>query len=282
MPKGSLVLLLLPALMWTFSLRQPSFSFLLLVVAYFLGHYEWLSNGDMDAYFAVYSGLSLVFAGRYISSWRDRDLLSALGALALVMALKNEGLLFGLCFAAGACCALKTHAGFRWSQLRRRLLDTKGLLAGGLVFLGPIATWNVYRFTWGLQNELTKSPTEAFTRILTRLVDGTSLAYILRYLLIDANDLWAPAVIFVAVLITTRLFLRRPIHPGATASLIAALLYFGGMVVVYLSTPATLNYHLTTSAARTMATTRIVVLIGIYFLLVDLEQPVYSRTPTSE
>jgi hypothetical protein len=272
-PKGSLVLLLLPALLWTFSLRQRSASFVVLVITFFLGHYEWLSNGAMDAYLVVYSGLALVFVGRYTSTWHGHDLLSALCALGLVMALKNEGLLFGLCLGAATSGVLATRPAFRWSPLMQRLRHTRGLLAAGLVSFGPMATWNLYKFTWGLQNQLTKDPGDASARTLTRLVDGSSIPYVLHYLLVKANSLWAPLIVFCGLLLVTRLLLRRAVPPGATISLIAALLHFGGMVVVYLSTPATLEFHLFTSAARTMASTRMALLVGIYFLLANLERP---------
>jgi hypothetical protein len=71
------------------------------------------------------------------------------------------------------------------------------------------------------------------------------------------------------------------VPPGATISRIAAFLHFGGMVVVYLSTPATLEFHLFTSAARTMASTRMALLVGIYFLLVDLERPTVEGSHTA-
>jgi hypothetical protein len=104
-------------------------------------------------------------------------------------------------------------------------------------------------------------------------VDGSSVPHVLHYLLVEANSLWAPIIVFVGLLLVTRLLLRRAVPPGAAISFIAALLHLGGMVLVYLSTPATLDFHLFTSAARTMASTRMALLVGIYFLLADLERP---------
>jgi hypothetical protein len=189
------------------------------------------------------------------------------------MALKNEGLLFGLCLGAATSSVLARRLELRWSPLMQRLRNTRGLLAAGLLSFGPMATWNLYKFTWGLQNQLTKDPGDASARILTRFVDGSSVPHVLHYLLVEANSLWAPIIVFVGLLLVTRLLLRRAVPPGAAISFIAALLHLGGMVLVYLSTPATLDFHLFTSAARTMASTRMALLVGIYFLLADLERP---------
>jgi hypothetical protein len=60
-------------------------------------------------------------------------------------------------------------------------------------------------------------------------------------------------------------------HPGALVAALTAMLHFCGMVVVYLSTPATLYFHLTTSATRTMASTRIALLVSMFFLLSEFE-----------
>jgi hypothetical protein len=72
---------------------------------------------------------------------------------------------------------------------------------------------------------------------------------------------------------------RRQLHPGAVAATIAAVLHFCGMFVVYLSTPAELTFHLTTSAFRTMASTRVSLLVAIFFVLADLERPAPVEVP---
>jgi hypothetical protein len=41
---------------------------------------------------------------------------------------------------------------------------------------------------------------------------------------------------------------------------------------VYLSTPLSLTFHLSTSATRTLTTANMALLIGVYFLLSPLEQ----------
>jgi len=270
-PKGSLFLLLVPAVLWIFSFRRRTASFIFIVAAFFLGHVEWLSNGYMDAYLIVYSGLTLLFLGRYLCDGREVDLLSGACCLGIVTCLKNEGLLFAVALTLSLVAVLSFQASTCRARLVTSLRTDPTLGFRLLLFAGPTLTWGVYKVTWGLQNELTKDPADAGSRIMGRLLDGESLIYTLRYMGIDANGLWVPALTVVAALVFVAWQRLRP-HPGATTALLTALLHFGGMLTVYLSTPATLYFHLTTSAARTMASTRIALVVALFFLLADLER----------
>jgi len=54
-------------------------------------------------------------------------------------------------------------------------------------------------------------------------------------------------------------------------SLITAVIYYCGIVIIYLMTPANLNWHLATSVQRTMLTVSSCMFAGIFFLLKELE-----------
>ena len=270
LPKGSLLVLLTPAVIWAFSFRKRAASFVLLFLMLFLGHYEWLSNGYMDAYLVVYSALALLFVGRYLVDRRDFDLHSAFFAVGIATSLKNEGLLVALCLVAALGITTMGFTNYGLKSLAPRLLREPRHLAVLLIAAAPTVMWNAYKWTWGLQNELTRQPSDALSRVATRVFDGPSVGYVLHYMTVEANGLWVPAgLVAVTLFFSTRLRVRM--HPGALVAAWTALLYFCGIGVVYLSTPSTLDFHLTTSAPRTMASTRIALLVSMYFLLSTFE-----------
>jgi hypothetical protein len=270
LPKGSLLVLLTPAVFWAFSFRSWTASFALLIVMLFLGQYEWLSNGYMDAYLVIYSALALLFMGRYLVEGRDFDLHSAFLSVGIVTSLKNEGLLFALCLVAALGIATKGFTKDGLTNAATRLLAQRGYLAVLLIAVAPTVLWSVYKWTWGLQNELTRQPLGALSRVATRVFDGPSVGYVLHYMAIEANGLWVPAgLVAITLFFSTRLRVR--VHPGALVAAWMALLHFCGIGLVYLSTPSTLQFHLTTSAPRTMASTRIAFLVSMYFLLATFE-----------
>ena len=111
LPKGSLLVMLVPLSLWVFSFRQKSATFILLVLMFFfsLGA-AWLTNGYMDGYLAGYCGVALLSFGRYLSERRDTDLYSGVCALGIAASIKNEGLLFGLCLVAALLVIGATHS----------------------------------------------------------------------------------------------------------------------------------------------------------------------------
>ena len=100
LPKGSLLVMLVPLTLWVFSFCQKSLSFIWLVLIFFFSLGAWLWNGYMDGYLALYCGVALLLFGRYLSERRDMDLYSGICALGIGASMKNEGLLFGLCVMA--------------------------------------------------------------------------------------------------------------------------------------------------------------------------------------
>jgi len=68
LPKGSLLVMLVPLTLWVFSFCQKSLSFIVLAVIFFLSLGAWLWNGVMDGYLALYSAVALLLFGHM----RDR------------------------------------------------------------------------------------------------------------------------------------------------------------------------------------------------------------------
>lgn len=270
LPKGSLLVTLVPAVLWAFSFRKQAASFVLLILVFFLGQYGWLSNGYMDGYLVLYSGLTLLFVGRYLSERRDFDLHSAIWALGIAVCLKNEGLLFGVCLVIALLCIVPGVTEFGARDVAKRLRTDHRLLAVLLLSMAPTITWTIYKGAWGLQNDLTGQPLGALSRILSRVSDGASARYLFEYLTVEANGIWVlTGLVAVTALFSIRERVR--LHPGALIAALTAALYFCGLYVIYLSSPYGLDFHLGTSATRTMASARVALLVSMFFLLSGLE-----------
>lgn len=268
-PKASLLVMLLPPLLWTFSIRRAAPSFVLLVLLFFFSYYEWLSNGYMDAYLAIYSGFALLFMGRYLRSRHEPDLVTALCAIGIACSLKNEGLLFALCLGAAVAALGLLDTGVL-RALAGSIRRTPSVAVAAALALAPVLVWTGYTRAWGLQNSVAGKPSEALARLAARAGDGESVRLVVDYLAVRANGLWLVAALVLLGLAVTRAE-RWRVHPGALAGALTALMHFAGMALVYLSTPTGLAGHLDTSAARTMNTTRVVLFVALYFLLADME-----------
>jgi hypothetical protein len=286
LPKGSLVLMLVPIALWTFSFRKITLSFVLLVLSIFAGLGAWHWNGFMDGYLAIYSAVALLTFGRYLSQGTTVDLCSSMVAIGIAASLKNEGLLFAVCFIA-AVLAL----GVKYSECSVRRLATRlrsdYLVVGVLLLsIAPTLMWAVCKKAWGIQSELVGDPFQTFTRLAVRLFDGTTAQYLLGYLTVRAT---AASLLtgVVAALVVFQWRRRLKLHPGAAVAALTATLYICGLYAIYLSTPYNLQFHLTTSGTRTMTTGTIALIVGVFFLLSDLEagegpveQPALERQST--
>jgi hypothetical protein len=64
---------------------------------------------------------------------------------------------------------------------------------------------------------------------------------------------------------------RVTLHRGALVAATTSALYVCGLYLVYLGTPADLNWHLATTASRTMLTACMALVVSMFFLLSGLE-----------
>ena len=271
LPKGSLLVMLVPLTLWVFSFRQKSVSFILLVLTFFFSlGVAWLANGFMDGYLALYCGAALLSFGRYLSERRDTDLCSGVCALGIAASLKNEGLLFALCLITSLLLISQVYPEFTFRQAAKRIRTDSRLARILIISIAPTLMWTICKMTWGLENDVAGDPLNAWSRLSNRWVDGFSAHYVLNYHTQRTTTLW----VAIGLLLITAIFSvhqKSTLHRGALIAVTTSALYFCGLYVAYLSTPLDLNFHLGTSAIRTMATAGTALLVGLFFLLSGLE-----------
>jgi hypothetical protein len=275
LPKGSFVVMLVPIALWVFSFRKMTLSFVPLVLSVFAGLGAWLWNGSMDGYLAMYGAVALLTFGRYLSHGQTVDLCSSIVALGVAASIKNEGLLFAVCFVASVLALGVRYSECSVAGLAARIRSDYRVVCVLLLSIAPAFMWEVSKKAWGLQSELVGDPSQAFARLSARLFDGTTPQYLLNYLTVRATATSVLTMVVAAVVIFQR---RRRVrlHPGAAVAVLTTALYVGGLYAIYLSTPYNLYFHVTTSGTRTMTIGSIALLVGVFFLLSDLE-----RQPTT-
>ncbi|HEY3384716.1 MAG TPA: hypothetical protein VGK32_23385 [Vicinamibacterales bacterium] len=282
-PKSSLVVMLVPLVFWVFSFHKNSVSFLLLVLVCFFSLDAWLWNGYMDGYLAMYCGIGLLLFGRYLSEGRDTDLYSAMCALGIAACLKNEGLLFVSCFGLALLWMNVGRPRLFVRQVARRLRRDSHLVTVLLLAMAPTVMWTIWRHAWTLQNDLTADVPGSLWRLSSRVADGVSLLHVLDYLVLRATAIWMVAGLL-ALTAAFSIHQRLTLHHGAILAATTSVLYVCGISIAYMGTPLDLDFHLSTSAGRTMATASMGLLVCLFFLLSDLEageRPAETATSSS-
>jgi hypothetical protein len=274
-PKGSLLVLLLPLMMWVFTFARRRLSFVLLALAFLFSLHEWLWNATMDGYLIVYSGAALLLFGRYLADRSDVDLYSAICALGIAMSIKYEALLFVVCFGV----AVLLIGWWRGEVGVRHLVPALSNGRAAIVLflsIGPAAVWTLLKTRWGLQSDLARDPSASLSRLWARSIDGHTLQYLFEALTVRTTAIWVLTALVAGGLIFS-LTRRVRLESGALVAATTAVLYFCGLYVVYLTTPATLDFFLQTSATRTMATAGVALLVALFFILSGLEVDRHER-----
>lgn len=266
-PKVSLMLLLLPTLFAATSFFERirlSSLFLILSFYFSLGWMLW--NGYADGYFALFAVFACMYAARWLKDEDSRDLLSASVFLSIAVSVKNEGSLFALLLIVGASAivrfskkTVKKTEGTPGDRWRYRLILF-------LPFLG-FFIWTFLKKAWGLQNDL-ELGAETLSRIAQRVEKG-QISLILKSLLIDAQVMRA-AILLAGTFIAAKIMRARPPVP-LLLPLSICLFYFSGMFVIYAGTPKDLEWHLGTSAGRTMLPVLLCLFASIFFLIQGIE-----------
>ena len=269
MPKGSLVVMLAPLVLWVFSFRRATLAFALLFALYFFSLHAWLWNGYMDAYLSMYCGVALLAFGRYAEEGREVDLSSGVCALGIAATIKNEGLMFAACAIIGVLLVGLRRAPLAAAAFLKRMRSDRAFLGILLIAAAPTLIWAVLKKWWGLQNHVIVAG--GLQRVVERLTDGTTAWYLFHFLAARATVSW----LLVAFILATAWFARRhgrQLHAGSAIALTVTALYFAGTYAVYLVAPANVTWLLLTSATRVMATVSFGLLVAIFFLLVSLER----------
>ena len=246
LPKASLLCLLIPALIAIASFLDKFRLSFLFLVGFLLFYLSWtLWDGYMDGYLALYGALCILLWGRWLCSNRLIDLMSGLAFCGVAANLKNEGMLF----AVVACTVLLAATLFRKKVEELMPLASKCAIAGyAAIPVISLALWGWKKEAWGLTNDL-KLHEGFFERVAAHL-NGDGVTSIMKALISDALVGRAAILVLVALIVMRICKIAVPI--SAWFSLCTAGIYFLGIFTVYLATPADLEWHLTTSASRTM------------------------------
>lgn len=266
LPKLSLVALLLPALLLLLSLLRGKWWRLLFIAIPLSFIWPWLKNGYMDGYLAVYAGLAAFYLGRWLERDDRLDLVTGLVASAVVLQLKNEGMLYLLIVAAVATSFLL------WKRVQRAPLQglkVREDLALVAFALSGWGLWERKKHLFHLKNDLNLG-VQSLDMVQQRLSEG-SLGVILKYLYVVDNVNLSLGILLLSLVWN----LRKGNRPGTGAlfCLLAALLYFSGIVTIYLATPYDLiSFHLPTGE-RTMLPVHIILLAASLSLFPALHFP---------
>ena len=245
LPKMSLVALLLPALLLLFSIFGGKSWQTVFIAVPLLFTGVWLKNGYMDGYLALYGGLAAFYLGRWLDNANRMDLVSGVLATGVVLDLKNEGMLYALIVTALLCSFLLSKRIRHAAQQSVRLREDLPLL---IVALSGWVLWERKKQLFHLKNDLQLGFSSLET-LLHRLSEG-SLALILKSLYVT-YDVNLSLGIFLLSLVWSVRKGRRP-GRGALFCALVAILYFAGIVMIYLATPFDLvSFHLPTGN-RTM------------------------------
>jgi len=264
-PKASLFFLLIPTILWLFTFARKTFSFVILSLLLSFSFSRLLWNGYMDGYLALYFSISMLLLGRYIQTMQASDLIASLCCLAILLYIKNEGLLAVL---AGCFSAIMTG----WFLRKNSFISRIGIsfkwkyLFAVLLALLPVLTWNLHKQQWGLSNDLAIGTDQSFLRITNRLTDG-SYKLILQsiYHQIEASMLLLGVVYF------ANFIQNKGLPKESLPALLAAGSYCLGIMVIYLLTPVDVVWHLGSSVDRTMLSVIGCIIVGSYYLLRKIE-----------
>ena len=209
--------------------------------------------------------MAMLWLGRYIKKSLPIDILSSLACLWLLVYLKNEGVLAALIGLGLLILTVfikkSTLPGLYFFQKH-----WKYFLSGFFAMI-PFFVWNYYKFKWGISNDLQVGSAPFFSRILTRLFDGSS-----QLILKNFYEQVKGSLLVLGVFICIFIFQKKKIVLESLPPLLAAILYAVALFLIYLSTPYDLIWHLNTSVSRTLLLVNGCVFIASYFILNQIEE----------
>ena len=265
-PKASLLLLLLPVVLGLLGLpRQLGLSLVFLASVMLLATKEYLWNGYADTYLCIYAALSMVYFARWLGSSDPLELALGSAFMGVAINLKNEGALLALTMVAGL---------FAWRLAARstgvasaaRTWPAGTWMALLLPWIG-FAGWALTRQQWHLANDL-QLGLGSLQRVSQRLGEG-QLAPIAKALLLRSDAGKSAALLLASALLALALRTRIPVIAWFPAAV--ATLYSAGMFVIYMATPHGLDWHIETSAQRTMLVAAFGFVASTFLILEEIE-----------
>ncbi len=262
LPKGALLMLILPALLATFSLLRAPLAFAFLFSMSWLRVGPKLSDGTLDGPLALFGALGALSLVRWIADRDPRD--GVLGALCLATccALKNEGFVLAACLSAPLLIP--------WWGRRSALACPLGAWRTAylaVIALAPFAGWEILKRMWGFHADYAVSG--AFLgQIASRVVEQDGLAQIAAAF--GKHGLHHAAIPFLVAL-GLALATGTRIGFGAWALAGGALLYSTVLALVYLGSPFDLDWQLRSSAGRTLLAPILAAYAATYCVIAAIE-----------
>jgi len=254
-PKLSLLVLQAAALGGVLALARSRLEAVLLVCGVVVFNAAAFTTGYLDVFLAVFATCAIGMLARAAAGEHEALWLPGLLACALLPALKNEGILLALITLAVTLAVAPKHEGRAFFNWRAAML----VVVAAAAFL-PAVLWMVLRSRWNIHALEAFGP-DFWTRVGGRLAGG-DLVSIVQELAKQGKVLSSGFLVAL-----TALYLRRRFPLPALACLAVASVYFAGLVLVYLGTPAPLAWHLDTSASRTGLSIQAMLYAGLVFAL---------------
>lgn len=266
LPRLSLLALLMPAVLGVASFyRKCNISFLYLFVMVFFSLNVYIVNGYMDAYLAMYACISLLFLWRGVTTDNLDDLLAGYAFISIIPLLKNEGMLFlvSIFFSFALYFAIYKNKRF----LANKVVRNRSFWAMSVLLISNIAAWSCIKYQWGLKNDLHLGLNSV--QLIINRINDDSIHTIPSLILSDTNIGISLFILLVTIFfsIKLRVFNFNSIALCTSVSLI----YFTGMMLVYLATPHDLVWHLTSSLGRTMMTVNLSIIAANYIVLTTID-----------
>lgn len=270
-PKVSLLFVFIPAVMWLFTFARKSFSFATLILLFPFSIFPWIWNGYMDGYLALYMSVAMLLFGRYIRREKPIDLISSLVCLVFLVYIKNEGQLAMLAGILSVITVYLLKHKKGETVIKHYKFRLRSIVTGGIILL-PFVVWSIYKHKLSLSNDLQIGTAQSVARFIEHLSDRSyKLVLEQTYLHVEVALLLFGLLYFVTVA------QKRPIPRMVIPSLITAAIYYAGVLAIYIQTPQNLQWHLNTSASRTMLPVTGCVFVACFFLLDALEKQIKTN-----
>lgn len=265
LPKLSLLFLLVPAITLLFTFYKRSFSFLVLITLIPFSFATRLWNGYMDGYLILYFSLSMLLLGRYYKASKPFDLISSVFCLIFLLYLKNEGVLAVISGSIALFFTLVIKK--NKFSIRTMVKENYPLIIGLVLLLLPFGIWNLYKYQWGITNDLALGSSQTFLQFLNRINDG-SYKTIIKSVYRQMHN----GIMLVSLLSFTSIALKKKIPSEILPIIIAAGVYCLGIMTIYMVTPWELNWHLLTSVDRTVLSVTACLYVICFYLVSNLEK----------
>jgi hypothetical protein len=269
-PKISLAYVLLPATLWLFTFARKSFAFLILILLFPFSLYTWIWYGYMDGYLALYFSIAMLLLSRYAMNNETIDLVSGLTCLVLLLYVKTEGVLAVIAGLVSILTIVFLIKEKGWMNLRNAVFNWRALVATGIV-LFPFLAWSILKRILGLTSYFQIGNAQSLERMIARINDHSlNLIAENTYLCMEG------ALLLLGLLYAVTIARKQPLPKMMWPALISAVIFYFGLVAIYMLTPFDVAWQLSTSAGRTMLSVNGCIFVSCYFLLDSLESTMQS------